>query len=120
MNHGAYDSIVLETLPVDGYPFAMTDNQRTNIRRKTIFGGVLYDEAGRSFECSVSDISQTGAKIRVSAPLQVGAEIDLKINKFNDLRRCTVAWVRENAIGLHFLVPITTKNEEMARLFKFS
>ncbi len=98
----------------------MTDNQRKNIRRRTIFGGVIYDDAGRSSECSVSDISQSGAKIRTSIDLEIGVEVDLKINKFNDLRRCTVTWTRENEVGLHFLVPISTKNEEMARLFKFS
>ena len=96
------------------------DNQRTNIRRKTIFGGVIYEDNGRSTECSVSDISETGAKIRANISLEIGVEIDLKINKFNDLRRCSVAWTRESEVGLNFLVPITAKNEDMVRLFKFS
>jgi hypothetical protein len=97
-----------------------TENQRVSLRRRTIFGGVIYEDNSRSTECSVSDISETGAKIRANLTLKIGDEVDLKINKFNDLRRCSVAWIREGAIGLHFLVPITSKNEDMARLFKFS
>ncbi len=100
----------------------MTDvsNQRSTTRRRTIFGGVIYEDDGRNSECSVSDISQSGVKVKTSIAPEVGAEVDLKINKFNAIHRCTVAWIREGEIGLQFLVAISPKDDEMARLFKFS
>lgn len=102
---------------------AMTDNndnKRKNIRRRTIFGGIIYEDTGQATECSITDISETGVKVRTKMSLEIGREVDLKINKFNELRRCVVAWVREGEVGLQFLIAMTAKNEEMARLFKFS
>jgi hypothetical protein len=97
------------------------DDQRNSLRRRTIFGGVLFDDGGQNWECSVSDISETGVKIRSkSAELNSGDQVELKINKFNDLRRCEVTWVRENEYGLRFLVAITANDGEMANLFKFA
>jgi len=101
----------------------MVDNtdKRNSFRRKTIFGGVLFDDGGRNWECSVSDISKTGVKVRVkSVALQVDDEIELKINKFNDLRRCRISWNRGNEYGLSFLVAISEKDGEMSRLFDFA
>lgn len=97
------------------------EDKRNSMRRRTIFGGVLFDDGGRHWDCSISDISETGVKIRSkTAELQIGDEIELKINKFNDLRRCEVSWIRGNHIGLRFLVTITHHDGDMARLFKFA
>ena len=100
----------------------MTDvtNQRNKTRRRTIFGGVIYEDGGRNSECSVSDISQTGVKVKSSITPEIGVDVDLKINKFDAIHRCTVAWVRDGEVGLQFLVAITEKHDEMAKLFKFS
>lgn len=95
-------------------------NQRTKTRRRTIFGGVIYEDNGRNSECSVNDISQSGVKVKTSITPEIGVEVDLKINKFNTIHRCSIAWVRNGEIGLQFLVAISPKNDEMARLFKFS
>ncbi len=97
------------------------EDKRNSLRRRTIFGGVLFDDGGRNWECSVSDISETGVKVRAkTAELEVGAQIELKINKFNDLRRCEVTWVRGKEFGLRFLVTITRHDGDLARLFKFA
>jgi len=97
------------------------EDKRNSLRRRTIFGGVLFDDGGRNWECSVSDISETGVKIRSkTAELKIGDEIELKINKFNDLRRCEVSWIRGADVGLRFLVAISPHDGDMARLFKFA
>ena len=93
-------------------------NRRESPRRRTIFGGVIFDDFGHNYECSVSDISSTGVKIKANEAPESGSEINLKINKYNDLRRCEVTWVREGEFGLKFLVPITSEDQDIYRLLK--
>ena len=97
------------------------EDKRNSLRRRTLFGGMLFDDNGHNWECSVSDISETGVKVKSkSADLELGDQIELKINKFNDLRRCEVSWIRENDIGLRFLVTVTEDDADMGQLFKFA
>ncbi|MCH7550714.1 MAG: PilZ domain-containing protein [Proteobacteria bacterium] len=98
----------------------MADEQknRRSGRRRTLFGGKMFDEEGNVWECSVSDISEEGARVKSDAALVAESFVDLKINKFNDLRRCKVMWVREGYIGLQFLVKIDKDKEGMSDLFK--
>lgn len=94
------------------------DNRRATPRRRTIFGGVIFDDTGHNWECSVSDISATGVKVRSSQVPEPDTEINLKINKYNDLRRCQVTWIRDGEFGLQFLVPITQQDDDIYRLLK--
>ncbi len=98
----------------------MADGQehRRSGRRRTLFGGKMFDEEGNVWECSVSDISEEGARVKSDAALAAESFVDLKINKFNDLRRCKVMWVREGYIGLQFLVKIDKDKEGMSDFFK--
>lgn len=98
----------------------MADGQenRRSGRRRTLFGGKMFDEEGNVWECSVSDISEEGARVKSDAALAAESFVDLKINKFNDLRRCKVMWVREGYIGLLFLVKIDKDKEGMSDFFK--
>lgn len=93
-------------------------DQRKSGRRKTLFGGVIFDETRNSWECSVSDISLVGAKIKCAAKLEKGAFVELKINKFNSLRRCKIMWTRPGEIGLEFLVEIDKVKDGMSEFFK--
>ena len=92
-------------------------DKRKSGRRRTLFGGVLYagDDA---FDCSIADISELGAKVRTAAALEPGIQVDLKINKLNDIRRCKVMWAREGHLGLEFLVKIDKTKNRMQEFFK--
>lgn len=92
------------------------DNRKSG-RRRTLFGGVIYagDDA---LDCSISDISEMGAKVRVGSELPIGTFVDLKINKLNDLRRCKVMWIREGHLGLEFVVKIDKVRNRMTDFFK--
>lgn len=94
-----------------------SDNRRSG-RRRTLFGGVIFDENRNIYECSVSDISIVGAKVRAKADLEIGSFVDLRINKFNDLRRSKVMWIRDGYIGLQFLVKIDKVKDGMSEFFK--
>ena len=93
------------------------ENRKTG-RRRTLFGGVVYDEDGKGWDCSISDISETGARIKSAAKLELDMFVDLKINKFNDLRRTKVMWKREGFVGLEFLVKIDKAKDGLSEFFK--
>lgn len=93
-------------------------DKRSSGRRRTLFGGVIFDENRNVYECSVSDISIVGAKVKANADLEIGSFVDLKINKFNHLRRSKVMWIREGHIGLQFLVKIDKVKDGMSEFFK--
>ena len=93
-------------------------DQRKSGRRRTLFGGVIFDENRHAYECSVSDISVVGAKVKADADLEIGSFVDLKINKFNQLRRSKVMWIRGGHIGLQFSVKIDKVKDGMSEFFK--
>jgi len=94
-------------------------NLRQNERRRTLFGGTIFDEDGNVWECSISDVSEAGARVKAAgADLPMGTFVDLKINKFNDFRRCKVMWLREGYIGLQFLIKLDRNKEEIGGFFK--
>lgn len=97
---------------------ADASDKRKSGRRRTLFGGVVYVGGNEAWDCSISDISEIGAKVRVAADLPVGSFVDLKINKLNDIRRCTVMWAREGHLGLEFLVKIDKSKNRMGEFFK--
>ena len=94
-----------------------SDHRRSK-RRRTLFGGALFDADDNKWDCFISDISETGAKVRSQADLEVGSFAELKINKFNDLRRAEVMWARDGVLGLRFLLRIDKDQKGMAEFFK--
>jgi len=92
-------------------------SQRQNPRRKTILAGKLFDDDGHAWECTVKDLSETGAMVRVDAPIEKGMEIDLKLTKFEDIRRTEVIWARDGLAGLRYLAKIEKVPPAMRRLF---
>jgi len=93
---------------------------RTTGRRRTLFGGTIFGKDGSKWDCSISDISEAGVRAKVDAEFEIGDEVDLRINKFNDMRPCVVMWKREEFIGLQFHVKIDPDAENLTGLFKFA
>lgn len=92
-------------------------SRRLSERRLTILGGRIYGEEGQRWDCTIKDFSEAGAKVRTDATLEKGGFVDLKVNKFEDLRRAEVIWVAGNTAGLRFLAKIEKAPESMRRLF---
>ena len=95
----------------------MADNRSTG-RLRTLLSGVLYDEEGRAWECSISDVSEGGARIKSKTEVELEMFVDLKINKFNDVRQTKVMWKRESYTGLQFTVKIDKGKGPMSEFFK--
>lgn len=94
-----------------------TDNKRVTPRRRTLIGGTIY-RGDEHWACSISDISETGVRVKCSQDFEIGEQLVLKNNKFNDLREAEVKWKREGYIGLNFLVKIDKTNKDVADFFK--
>lgn len=93
---------------------------RTTGRRRTLFGGTIFGKDGNTWDCSISDISEAGVRAKVKAEFEIGDKVDLRINKFNDMRPCTVMWIRDGFIGLQFNVKIDPESENLTELFRFA
>lgn len=59
-------------------------------------------------------MSITGARVKCDAVFEIGDEVYLKIDKFDDLRRAEVVWLRDGYTGLQFLKPITNPPAALA------
>lgn len=52
--------------------------------------------------CSVIDLSEAGAKIKIEDPAFVRPVFQLKFSRTDQGRRCKVAWQKGNLIGVEF------------------
>jgi hypothetical protein len=53
-------------------------------------------------QCSVIDLSESGAKIRVDDPAFVRPEFHLKFSRVDPGRRCRIVWRKGSLIGIAF------------------
>ena len=89
-------------------------NLRKNQRRLAILVGRIFDDNDRSSRCRINDMSISGAKVKCDEAFAIGDEVYLKIDKFNDLRRAEVVWLRDGYTGLQFAKEITNPPAAMA------
>lgn len=90
------------------------ENNRKAQRRRAILVGRILDEDGSSVRCMIADMSISGARVKLNEDIPIGTEVYLKIDKFNDLRRAEVVWLREGYTGLQFSKQITNPPAAMA------
>ncbi len=96
---------------------ADSGNRRVKPRRMTLLGGRLYDAAGKGWDCLIKDLSRSGVKVRTDARFEVGDIIDIKFNKFEDIRGCEVMWAEDGFLGLRFIGEMNTVPDSMEKLF---
>ena len=63
---------------------------------------IAIDGAFATRKCSVLDISEGGAKIKVDDPTFVGPVFQLKFSRADHGRRCRVSWRKGLMIGVEF------------------
>lgn len=80
-------------------------------RRRTNRAEVLLSAAmlsvGASRMATIRDVSQTGLKLEVNAPLRVGQEMWLRFHPFDMFGR--VVWIDGNQCGVELDEPLTDK-----------
>ena len=61
------------------------------------------DDGGRRLRCTVLDISEGGARLRVEDPHFVKQQFHLKFERTSPGRPCKVAWRKGGVIGIKFV-----------------
>ena len=81
----------------------MSEENRTSQRRRTLKGGKIVLSNGIStFDCTIRNLSETGAKLLVAGQIGIPQRFDLALD---DGRRftCDVAWRGDSEIGVKFI-----------------
>jgi hypothetical protein len=80
---------------------AMTE-KRIAPRHRVFKHGVLAFSAGGSVDCTVRNVSATGARIDVASPIGLPKSFVLLIETDHFSRHCHSVWSRDKQIGVAF------------------
>jgi hypothetical protein len=75
------------------------DNHRIAARHRVLKGGRIHFGGG-SIDCTIRNISETGAALDVASQLGIPPEFVLAID--GEQRPCRVVWRKEKRIGITF------------------
>ena len=78
--------------------------ERRSVGRTMINRNAMLFYPGRAgvFSCSVRDVTNCGAGIRLEALDVLPVEFDLSFDNFRTVRRCRLIWRGDNFLGLAF------------------
>ena len=77
-------------------------NLRADVRRRTILGGKLISDSGQVRDCLIMDLSLAGVRCCCGELLETKSFVNVRIDRFGELRRAEVMWVRGDQVGLRF------------------
>jgi hypothetical protein len=82
--------------------------QRRAIRDHVCFcAWIANDTDARYWECTVLDVSDTGARIVIPSPTRISKEFWLVLSKDGSRRRrCQLVWRSDSQIGLKYIGPL--------------
>ena len=80
----------------------MTDERRGTIRHRTLKGGRVVTNAGHStYDCTVRNLSDAGARLRVTSIVGIPDDFELAMDDGRKFT-CHVAWRSETDLGVQF------------------
>lgn len=82
----------------------MIDENKRGTRRPRVLkdGKIVSMNLGSVVDCSVRDVSATGARIRCKSQNAIPDEFELLVLSDNWIRLAKVMWRRNDEAGLHF------------------
>ncbi len=81
----------------------MSDDNRTAQRHRTLKGGkIVVNDGFSTFDCTIRNLSETGAKLTVTSPWGIPQRFTLAMHDGREFA-CDVAWRTETEIGVRFL-----------------
>jgi hypothetical protein len=79
-------------------------DQRDSARQRVFLAGrLVYGDADLTLECAIRDLSEVGAKVRLSGPAALPSIVHLIEVRTGQAFECEIAWRRLPDIGLRFL-----------------
>ena len=79
----------------------MTD-KRNAYRQRVLKRGTLAFDGGGGIDCTVRNISSSGARIDVASPVGIPQYLTLIIEADHFMRSCHAVWRKEKQIGVAF------------------
>ena len=80
----------------------MTDDHRSAPRQRVLKGGrIVINDGFSTFQCTVRNLSATGARLKVAGIIGIPDSFDLVMDDGRKFA-CSVAWKTEFEIGVHF------------------
>ncbi len=84
-------------------PENVPSDQRIASRRRVLLTGKLvYGDADLTLDCAIRDLSETGARVKVSGPVALPHRLYLIEQRTGQAFECEVAWRKLPEIGLRF------------------
>ena len=77
------------------------DEHRTASRRRLLKAGKI-SFGGGAIDCTVRNLSETGAALEVSSPVGIPEQFTLVIEADHIHVPCRVVWRKDTRIGVHF------------------
>ena len=77
------------------------DENRVAPRRRMFKAGTI-EFGGGGIDCTLKNVSETGAQLEVVTPLFIPDRFTLSIASDKISRRCHIVWRREKRIGVAF------------------
>ena len=76
--------------------------QRRNGSRRRVLKAGLIECGGTAFECTVRNLSESGAALKVATPLYIPDRFILLIQSEQSKRTCRVVWRAGKRMGVAF------------------
>jgi hypothetical protein len=80
----------------------MGENKRGDQRQRVLKSGRIVLEDLRSFECTLRDVSSTGAKLLVKNPEGLPDTFRLLMAADSSIRPVKVMWRKPDSVGVHY------------------
>lgn len=84
---------------------AMGKDPRARMRRRVLKAGRILFGGCVTLECTVRDISETGARLEFKDATQVPDTFELFVELDGLSADCAVAWRKANLVGVGFIAP---------------
>lgn len=80
----------------------MVESRRAERVRSFLRARIVFNNQNSTIDCTVKNISQTGAKIEIANSLSVPAEFDLDVPQRGKVYRAKIVWRDADSMGVTF------------------
>jgi hypothetical protein len=77
------------------------EERRARPRQRILKAGTIEFDGG-SIDCTIRNMSPTGAALDVASPVGIPSEITLNIVSSHERQSCHIVWRKEKRIGVVF------------------